>query len=213
MQTLKRLGFTPKKILDIGCHKGEWTRAAMVIFPCARFYMFDAEKYKEAEELAKDYSFDYNITVLSDSSTMIDWYSIRGTGDSMFKECTRHYKSIPPVQRLTTTLDDYAQKNWEVPVDFIKIDCQGAEIPILRGASEILKNVQAILIEMPFVGVFNKGVASFLDHLVFMDSIGFVPLDIEEVHRPHGIPIQIDMVFVRKESEMLKTVQSIIHAF
>lgn len=212
MHTLKRLDFRPSKIVDIGCHRGDWTRSTSQLFPSAHYVLFDAERYGEAEQLSQENGYPYIITVLSDTPKEIDWYSIRGTGDSMFKECTRHYEKITPTPRLTTTLDEHT-KRWQFPVDFIKIDCQGAEIPILRGATETLKHVQGILIEMPFVGEFNKGVASFLEHIMFMDSIGFVPLDIEEVHRPHDIPIQIDIVFVRKDSTLLNKVQSIIQSF
>ena len=34
----------------------------------------------------------------------------------------------------------------------IKIDCQGAEIPILKGSTKILNSVDFIIIEMPFFG-------------------------------------------------------------
>lgn len=210
MLTLKRLGFQPKTILDIGCHKGEWTRSTRQLFPDAKFVMIDGEYYQEAAEIATANNYTYTVAVLSDIHRTVEWYSIRGTGDSMYRECTRHYDKVKPIIQTTSTLDTL---HTNTPVDFIKIDCQGAEIPILKGAKLTLTNVEAILIEMPFVGTFNSGVASFKDHINFMDDLGFVPLDIEELHRPHNILIQLDIVFVRKSSPLLQRVQDVIRAF
>ena len=45
---------------------------------------------------------------------------------------------------------------------FIKIDSQGSEIPILRGAKTILDKTDFILLEIPFFGQYNEGVPTFL---------------------------------------------------
>lgn len=47
----------------------------------------------------------------------------------------------------------------------IKIDCQGAEIPILKGSTKILNSVDFIIIEMPFFGQYNENVPNFLEHI------------------------------------------------
>ena len=81
---------------------------------------------------------------------------------------------------------------------FIKIDCQGSEIPILKGATTILSKTDFILLEIPLFGVYNEGVPNFLEHIKFMDSIGFVPYDILEHHYINNFNMQVDMLFINK---------------
>ena len=57
--------------------------------------------------------------------------------------------------------------------DFIKIDAQGSEIPILKGGMNVVRNATFILLEVPFFCTYNEGVGTFQDHISFMDKIGF----------------------------------------
>ena len=94
----------------------------------------------------------------------------------------------------------------------IKIDCQGAEIPILKGSTKILSFVDFIIIEMPFFGQYNENVPNFLEHIQFMDSIGFCPFDMLENHYENNFNIQIDMLFINKSHELNKIIeQKIFH--
>jgi hypothetical protein len=43
-----------------------------------------------------------------------------------------------------------------------------------------------------------------------MDSIGFTPFDISEIHSAGDMTIQIDIIFIRKISFLSNHVQSII---
>ena len=90
---------------------------------------------------------------------------------------------------------------------FIKIDCQGAEIPILKGSSTILSKTTFILIEMPFFGQYNENVPNFLEHIKFMDSIDFIPYDIVEHHYINNFNMQIDMLFIHRNHHFNSTVQ------
>lgn len=80
----------------------------------------------------------------------------------------------------------------------IKIDCQGAEIPILKGATNILNKTDFIILELPLFGQYNEGVPTFLEHITYMDSIGFTPYDILDNHYINGFNMQIDILFINK---------------
>ena len=90
---------------------------------------------------------------------------------------------------------------------FIKIDCQGAEIPILKGSKTILNKTDFILLEMPLFGKYNEGIPNFLEHIQFMDSIGFCPFDIIDNHYINNFNMQIDMLFINKLHKLNNVVQ------
>ena len=90
---------------------------------------------------------------------------------------------------------------------FVKIDCQGAEIPILKGASRLWSSIDFALLEIPLFGEYNDGVPNFCRHVEFMKSIGFVVFDKVDNHYMHGYNIQVDILFVREISPLYQHFQ------
>ena len=206
IQSLRQKGYKPKLILDIGAHKGWWTRDCLNIFPDAEYVLFEAIPYTELNFIQHKV---HNV-VLNDVETEVDWFEERNTGDSMFCEKSKHFKDCVPIKKKTTTLDSVLS-DISLPSEiFIKIDCQGAEIPILKGATNTLKNVSVILLEIPFFGQYNTNVPSFLEHIKYMDSIGYNVYDICEQHYINDFLMQIDVIFIRKDHVMNITVQNLL---
>ena len=63
------------------------------------------------------------------------------------------------------------------------------------------------------MGEYNKSVPNFLEHIKYMDSIGFIPYDIVELHKNENILIQIDIIFINKTHPINKIVQNKINNF
>lgn len=187
------LPWSPQTILDVGGYKGHWTREVQSQFPTASIVVVEPNPYNELGRLGVP----VHCEVLASTIREVPWYSNLTTGDSMFKELTRHYEGVVPVTRTTTTLDTlFPTQRFE----FVKLDCQGAELDILRGGETLIRDTQAILLECAFAGRYNEGAPSFTDYIIYLDSIGFAPLDITEIHRANGVLCQLDIVFLRKTS-------------
>ncbi|CAE8657361.1 unnamed protein product [Polarella glacialis] len=139
--------------------------------------------------------------ILDSSEHDVIWYESSSfhTGNSLFKEDTAFFKDVAPTTKHANTVDNVLQKNvWNFQFNLLKIDVQGAELSVLSGASRALATVDAVLMEMPFAGVYNKGSPSFAQYAAFMDKLGFSPLDLTEVHKMGGVTVQIDFLWVRK---------------
>ena len=153
--------------------------------------------------------------LLNDKIEEVDWYEERNSGDSFFKEKTKHFLKTKPIKRNTIDLNSIINRDNILRNEkniFIKIDCQGAEIPILKGSTSILTNTDFIILEIPLFGKYNEGVPNFLQHIQFMDSIGFCPFDMLENHYVNNFNIQIDMLFINKSHELNKIIeQKIFH--
>jgi FkbM family methyltransferase len=198
---LQKLGWRPRSVLDIGGYKGYWTRQVRSSFPSASFVVVEPNRHIELETIGVPVYYE----VLSSEVKQVPWYSNMTTGDSLYKELTRHYSNVSPTLRATTTLDRlFPEKRF----DCIKLDCQGAELDILKGGSALLQSTDVILIECSFAGKYNEGAPSFLQYIQYLDSIGFSPVDIPELHRANGILCQIDILFLRKTSALWSTLQS-----
>lgn len=188
---LKQIGFTPSSVLDIGAFHGDWTRFTRSVFPYASYTMIEPNNHSQLAYV--------NATLIrelvSSSVGPVQWWSTGGTGDSILRERTHHYVSVTPVTRMTTTLDTLFPTQ---TFDFIKIDCQGAELEILKGGKSLLDRTKVVLLECPFAGQYNEGCPSFYEYIRYMDSIGFTPFDISEIHHVQNLTFQVDIIFIRK---------------
>jgi FkbM family methyltransferase len=213
LRKLQENGFTPDTVLDIGAHHGHWTSSMRRIYPHSKYYLFEGINYGELGRYNSDtHAKVYNV-ILNDTNTEVDWYEMRNTGDSIFKEKTHHFTNCTPIKKQTITLDTLITQNalfQDASNILIKIDCQGAEIPILKGATSILAKTAFIVLEMPLFGQYNEGVPTFLEHIQFMDSIGFVPYDILDTHYIHNYNMQIDMCFINKTHRLNSVVNALL---
>lgn len=213
---LQEMGFNPKRILDLGANKGNWARIQRQIFPEAHFLMLDGSDHKKDwPDLLKLPTVDSDIAIFDKEDHEVQWFGKGTTGDSIFKEVM--FKGHGHTRK-AYSLDNFLNKTRRSNVfDLVKMDVQGAELNVLKGASEVLKHAEAITLELPFAGVFNKGAPTFAEYISFLDGAGFTPFDSVEDHRMpvkgkgineiSGYLIQIDFVFVRKNSKYLDIIQ------
>lgn len=188
-------GFEISTIYDIGANKGRWARDMKRVLPRANFFLFEANEIHQ-EKLASR-GFPFFICVLGSKEEVRRFYSIGGTGDSLYQEKTGHYDEHKHRMVTTRTLHNLvAEKKLPKP-NFIKLDVQGAEIDILTGAEDVLDQCHLVYMECPVLE-YNAGAPSFDTYVRFMMSIGYVPLQVLEQHVIQGALTQFDIVFVRK---------------
>lgn len=201
---LKEKGYLPDTILDIGAHHGNWTYFMKQIYNNSKYYLFEPIDYIELNRYNDDNMVKVYNTLLFDKIQEVDWYEMKNTGDSIFRENTNHFLNCNIYKRMTIDLDTHILQNnilEDAKNILIKIDCQGSEIPILKGSTTILNKTDFIILEIPLFGQYNKGVPTFLEHIQFMDSIGFYSYDIIDNHYINGFNMQIDMLFINKNHE------------
>ena len=209
LKKLKSFGFEPINILDIGANKGKWTLLVKKkVFPLAKYTLIEAIDYDELSSINNVSNMTSMILLLDEKVDKVIWNEMRNTGDSIYKENTSYFDDCKKIERDTTTLDIIFQD--KKSFDLIKIDCQGAEIPILKGGKNTISNTSVIILEMPFMGEYNIGVPNFYEHIKYMDEIGYQVYDIIEMHRVEDILIQIDIIFLKKGHFFEKKVNNII---
>jgi len=211
IQRLRHIGFLPDTIIDIGAHHGNWTLSCCQIYPESKYYLFEPILYDELNKFKNNNQFTVKNVILNENETDVDWFEMRNTGDSIFREKTKHFTNCVPIKRKSFTLDSQMESEInKMNTIFLKIDSQGAEIPILKGSTNILKKADFILLEIPLFGQYNENVPTFLEHIQYMDSIGYVLYEIVEPHYVNVFMIQIDALFVKKTHNINKIVQDIM---
>lgn len=170
---LKNMSIKPKTIYDIGACVLHWTNKAKEVWPDAHYYLVDATD--AVEPYLQQSGHQYTIETLSDfDGKSVAFYenSEHPGGNSYYKETTGFYSESDKVIKVTTTLDTLVQKyGWELP-DLIKLDVQGCELDILKGASKCLQHCHDIIVECQHAN-YNEGAPKINDVKRFLEDIGF----------------------------------------
>ena len=210
---IKQKGYSPDVILDIGAHHGNWTNSMLQIFNQSKYYLFEAIDYPELNQFKNNDCIKVFNILLNDKIEQVNWYQMKNMGDSMFKEQTHHFNNCEIIQRETIDLNTFLLQNNLLQKEtniLIKIDSQGAEIPILKGSTSILEKTNFIILEIPFFGQYNEGVPNFLEHITFMNTIGFVVYDIIDTHYINNFNMQVDILFINKNHNFNRIVNMLL---
>ena len=205
--------FQPQATIDVGANKGEWSRMVRSTFPQAKLFMLEATANKEdvLREVARQIgNAEFKIAVMSETGGQtVKFYQGGDTGNSMFKENTNFYTNDEPVELVTSTLDEEIEKSFVnmEEVDIIKIDVQGAEAVVLKGASKALSHATFVQFETGPIA-YNSGGACFHEIDELLRNHGFFWYDVGDLayhkmlFKTPGLG-QVDVLYVKPSSPKL----------
>jgi FkbM family methyltransferase len=174
---LKDLNYEPRIAIDVGANRGGWTRRLLSLFPSVKVLLIEAsDKHRQRlVRIKKEEQIDFRIAVLSERSHLeVQFFESGDTGNSLFKEASEHYAAAQPTSRETITLDDLVATSFLVDqtVDLLKLDVQGAELVVLKGATKVLQQASFVLLETSLVE-FNRGGACYWEIDYYLRSLGY----------------------------------------
>ena len=143
---------------------------------------------------------DYRSALLGSTSGKTVTFVQMETGSSVFEEQSNAPRSTSV--RTLVTLDELLAAEPK-RVDFLKLDVQGFEFEVLRGAERAMEQALAVLMETSLIPT-NQGEPLIAEVIQFMDSRGFRMLDFcSQMCRSDGALWQTDLLFVRASSGLL----------
>lgn len=200
---LKLFDFQPKHIVDIGANHGTWTREALIHFPNSHYTLIEPQYWLKS-----------SIQDVIDANPKVQFHAF-GAGEKegtfMFTivdrddSCSFRYtkeeadkEGFKQVEIPVTTLNNLLAKS-DLPIpDIIKIDAEGLDIEVLKGASDFFGKTEIFMVE---AGVVNKMFEnSFLNIINFMDEKGYRLYEITDLNRPFVPKVLwlVELVFVLK---------------
>lgn len=159
-QIMKRLLRVDSNCIDIGCHTGKMLDWMIELSPEGTHWGFEPlpdlflnlkTKYANQKIIILPYA-------LSDTDGQATFKHVKNSpGYSGFKKRTYHipFPNIEEIIVSKTSLDNIIHA--AIKVDLIKIDVEGAELEVLRGAEETIKN------NHPYI-IFEHGLGAALHY-------------------------------------------------
>jgi len=204
----KKIGFNPSYIIDVGAHNGNWTNEVKDIFPEAPFIIIEAlpAKTKLLEEMFSESRFDvYGFLLGNEEKKQIPFYSME-TGSSVMEELTNVPREM--IYLDMTTLDRIAAGHEELGQSILlKLDVQGFELEVLKGAEKVLDSTELICMEVSLLN-YNRGAPLMPEVISAMNQYDFLPFDFVGFHRKSNdcALMQTDMFFIKKSSPLRQKV-------
>ena len=198
--TLKFLGWLPKTCIDVGAYHGSWATMFRTVFPTSKVLMIEGQLSKEVI-LKKEADNDpinlfFEIALLGATEGKEVSFVEMETGSSVFEESSPYsrVKRNVKLQTLDSLLENYPHFK---EANAIKLDTQGYELEVLKGASNLLKTLEVILLEVSLVQI-NKGAPSFLEVVDWLNTRQFKLFDFcSQIRRKDGVLWQTDLMFIR----------------
>jgi len=204
LRCMKARGFDPRFGIDIGAYDGQWTLTFRREFSACRMLMIEAmesktDRLRQVCESSGG-AIDFRIAVLGASQGQpVRWIEM-DSGSSALEEHSAYPRDVQT--RTLSTLDGLLGR--EAPrVDFMKLDVQGYELEVLRGATRAMEQAQAIYLEVSLVPI-NNGCPLIHEVMQFMESRAFRLLDFcSQNRRKDGVLWQTDLMFVKVGSPLV----------
>lgn len=184
-QCIKNLGFNPSHIVDVGAHRGTWTRNALQYFPDAYYSLFEPQAYLSASftDLLKNPKIKFHAKGVGASSGMMDLTTSDRDDSFSFSFTADQAKDwgVKQVKAPVVNLDDYLPALNLPHPELIKIDAEGWDLEVLKGADSTISNAQVVLMEASVMNKIFKN--SIKDVICEMGKRGFLPFDITDLNR------------------------------
>ena len=205
------------KLLDIGSAGGiqpRWKDYAKFI----KFIGFDLDiaikNTDVASKLPLKSSTNFNSLLFEETTSVKFYRTSEAEKSSIYEPNIEILNLFPNVERfrVITTKYESAKKIDDFfgdKIDFIKIDSQGSELNILKGAEVLLQNVLGLEVEVEFIKIY-KNQPLVTDVTIFLESAGFVLIDFVNIYRWEreslsglGQLIFADALFLRKPEDIV----------
>lgn len=200
---LKTIGFTPNHIVDVGANHGTWTRETLHHFPDAYYTLLEPQYWLkdsfqdilDSNSKVQFFPFGAGEKEGSFQFTLVD------RDDSCSFRYTQEDAKLAGYEQLeipVITLNGLLSES-KLPVpDLIKIDAEGLDIEVLKGASNFFGITEIFMVE---AGVVIKDFDNtFLKMINFMDQNGYRLFEITDLNRPFHPQVLwlVELVFVKK---------------
>lgn len=211
LELLEMLATTPPGVIyDIGANVGTWSLLAKALYPAARIEAFeplalhtggfhqrmasftDSVRLHSCALGASEGTAEMNIMDFSDASSLLP---LTAAGQDEFHLRPVAKQSVPVVP-----LDTLVRRENLPPPDLLKLDVQGYELEVLRGAETCLAHARVVICEASF-HTYYAAQPLFAELVAFLAQRGYTLQALGEGTALGRPLVQADALFLRTTAD------------
>ena len=211
IEDLHARGLQCSSILDVGAHRGDWSRMVRALYPDARFCLVEPleEMRPHLEAFCAEASGSRYVLAAAaqePGERTLTYQPERLDGASLLRGGWDWVSWTPHVEERTVpvvTLDALLATGQLAPPQLVKLDIQGAELDALRGGSRLFGPTEVFIPEVAFFHLAPEWPV-FHEVVAFMSERGYVPYDFGGFARRFldGALGQADVCFVQQDGRL-----------
>lgn len=191
IQIMRKILKSDSACIDIGCHKGEMLDVILELAPKGKHFAFEPipsfynllkEKYNTSSSIIYPYA-------LSNSKGTVTFNYVKNAPAYSGIKQRKYDISNPEIEKITVeteTIDNLIPANQKI--NFIKIDVEGAEYGVLKGAVNTIKKSK------PYI-IFECGLGA-------SDCYGTKPEEVFNLIADAGLKISLMIDFLQNKSSL-----------
>lgn len=206
---IKRLGFDPKHVLDVGANRGNWTRRAINYFPQAYYTLVEPQvelKLYIKDLVERGFRLRWINAGASDRPGVLPLHILGPDESSTFLQSPRtETESIRHVEVLLRTVNEIVATSGLPTPEIVKIDAEGLDLKVLEGSSDLFGRTEIFFAEVS-IGQFDFENTA-LAVLQRMREADYRLIDITHINRSptHGVLWLCEFAFVSNKSKLFDT--------
>jgi len=205
LERLSNLGFKPNLIFDVGAYQGEFAQCCLHVWSQAQVSCFEAldHKVSQLQDLAVKHPTIQVFPGLlgAEFHEKVPLYQSETASSVLVEHIPQNF---PVTYYPMRTIDQIVSEHFDDRgPEFLKLDVQGYELEVLKGAEKTLPQIQVILAEINLLDI-HQNVPLLADVVAWLNNRDWVAYDIcGFIRRPLDQALwQIDMIFVPKNSPL-----------
>jgi FkbM family methyltransferase len=201
---LKKVGFEPRVIYDVGANSGFWSEANATVFPDAEYHLFeplhdhvDSCRRNMESVLARHPRFTLHKIALGVRTGSCSMYTHAEPGGNTSLPMAAHpdFREEPGIPMFTVA---DARRHFGLPApQLLKIDIQGGELDVLKGYAEGLRSVPVLLLECWLTRGYGPHTPLLTEVAMWLQPFGFYLYDTGYTYRDtDGTLMALDTIFM-----------------
>ncbi|HJU09409.1 MAG TPA: FkbM family methyltransferase [Candidatus Binataceae bacterium] len=177
---LKRFGYSPAVVYDIGASDGCWSTSTLPVFNGAAFHLFEPLGFSLPEyheplkhSLNAHPEFRLHQIALSSRTGKEDLFVFCDVRGSTLLDVPPGYYLENKVEVESWRLDDFVAAHHLRPPNVIKIDVQGFELEILKGGAETVSKADILVLETWLYRRYGPQMPVLGEIISFLSPLGF----------------------------------------
>ncbi|HYG35084.1 MAG TPA: FkbM family methyltransferase, partial [Clostridia bacterium] len=170
------------RVFDVGANVGDWSRQALTVYKI-QLHAFEPfpQTYKTLQQVLSGANVTLHQVALSDTTGQRSFFYYPEGGDlsgmnSLYRRPeieARLKKNVQTTNVPTETLDNFCATTGLAKIDFLKLDVEGAELAVLRGAQELLRQNRIGFMQFEYGGTWRDAGVTLKEAFHLLTGFGY----------------------------------------